>query len=1000
MVLGVFSFAVGVSAAEATGPFQQAGVSSQFSATVGSSKAEKTTPGANSTHPVINTFSASPTTLPATGGSVELSATVSGATDCVFSSSPALGGLPQTLSCSSGSAVMSVSVPANTATKRKAYKLSLQAEGSKTTKAKINLKEAAKGGSATLAVSASTLSALGGPLMLSARVQAAKATSCVFSVIPVMAGLPAYLPCKSGTATTTVEVPANTGSISIPYAFSLTVTTKKGMLASGPLIVTENAPAPPTISSFAADPPVLSSSGGSFSLKASVFGASSCAFSGPSTFSQLPASVDCLSGIASVTLSAPANTTTNRETYSFDLVATGDGTTDATPFVLTVAGTATPGPIDVCGTLSESTAWSPLLASSYIISSCTVDVTSGVTLTIDPGTVVKASGGSRCLEFSDGYSYYDCSLWVQGTLHAVGTHTSPITFTSVNDNTVGGITGTGSPGSVDWSGIDIDTSGSADIEYATITYAGNPGYTGGCCTLNPGSALQTVGSGGLVMTNDVLANDYGGIGGSPTGSVTISDSTFSDIGPRPAIQVETTNSSVTGDRFNNDSGTPVSISGASSPIVQNNAVTQSTGSGSPAYSVTGPSVDADLLRNNTASGGGPLGFEIGGTLTASSTLDDEAEPWEVSNLDVTSGVTLTIDPGTVVKASGGSRCLEFSDGYSYYDCSLWVQGTLHAVGTHTSPITFTSVNDNTVGGITGTGSPGSVDWSGIDIDTSGSADIEYATITYAGNPGYTGGCCTLNPGSALQTVGSGGLVMTNDVLANDYGGIGGSPTGSVTISDSTFSDIGPRPAIQVETTNSSPVQIDGNLFESNDTAVSISAAADANAQINGDVFDGNAVSIDASSNWSPVDPSCGYLPTMEATGNTYASSSTPLVSQSDYLVIQAASLGLQFPDNWASEVAPGNTDVIQGWSVLPCVFPLDPTIACSVLAVPLELPGTDAFPVACAVDASDSEATGIVPAGAAIDHVVVDESMSASVSETPKSATFHYEPTSVKANLI
>jgi hypothetical protein len=62
------------------------------------------------------------------------------------------------------------------------------------------------------------------------------------------------------------------------------------------------------------------------------------------------------------------------------------------------------------------------------------------------------------------------TLTVEGTLDAAGTAASPVVFTSTNDSTVGGVTGTGSPSAGDWDGIWIDD-GSADIEHATISYA-------------------------------------------------------------------------------------------------------------------------------------------------------------------------------------------------------------------------------------------------------------------------------------------------------------------------------------------------------------------------------------------------------------------------------------------------------------------------------------------------------------------------------------------------
>ena len=78
-----------------------------------------------------------------------------------------------------------------------------------------------------------------------------------------------------------------------------------------------------------------------------------------------------------------------------------------------------------------------------------------------------------------------------------------------------------------------------------------------------------------------------------------------------------------------------------------------------------------------------------------------------------SGVTLTIAADAVVKA---------------LDSGLTVEGTLHAVGTAASPVTFTSFNDHSAGGSTGSGNAQPGDWAGIQV--SGSADIENAAASY------------------------------------------------------------------------------------------------------------------------------------------------------------------------------------------------------------------------------------------------------------------------------
>src|SRR5205807_2117935 len=97
-----------------------------------------------------------------------------------------------------------------------------------------------------------------------------------------------------------------------------------------------------------------------------------------------------------------------------------------------------------------------------------VTVPAGQTLTINPGAVVK---------FSPSYG----SLYDYGTITAQGTSASPIYFTSLKDDTVGGDTNndgtasTAAPG--DWATIYLGPNANAALSYATVRYGGS----GVCC---------------------------------------------------------------------------------------------------------------------------------------------------------------------------------------------------------------------------------------------------------------------------------------------------------------------------------------------------------------------------------------------------------------------------------------------------------------------------------------------------------------------------------------
>ena len=329
---------------------------------------------------------------------------------------------------------------------------------------------------------------------------------------------------------------------------------------------------------------------------------------------------------------------------------------------------------DLCGSIDHDTTIGPNYAATYVMT-CDLTVEEDATLTVEPGAIVKTEDGTN--------------LQVNGTLDAQGAAAEPITFTSVNDNSVGGSTGSGEPEAGDWTGIEVGGSGSVDLEHAEIDYAST------------------------------------GVGGQTSGSVVVKSDHFSSSVPAVAIN-------------------------APKPTVQNNSAVNGPGPDSPCggcvmatFNVGSSSLDLGLLGGNTASGSGVGGIEVSGTVVTSTfpggplplVIPDfsggyGAEP----GLDVPSGVTATFAAGTVVKGLGTWAPGPWNGG-------LTVEGTLDAVGTSGSPITFTSVNDNSVGGSTGSGEPEAGDWTGIEVGGSGSVDLEHAEIDYAstGVGGQTSG---------------------------------------------------------------------------------------------------------------------------------------------------------------------------------------------------------------------------------------------------------------------
>ena len=80
--------------------------------------------------------------------------------------------------------------------------------------------------------------------------------------------------------------------------------------------------------------------------------------------------------------------------------------------------------LSVSGEISESTTWTN--NNIYVLNQKVV-VSSGVVLTIQAGTIIKGTEGTGSLASA-------LIVAKGGKLNAVGTSTSPIIFTSINDN--------------------------------------------------------------------------------------------------------------------------------------------------------------------------------------------------------------------------------------------------------------------------------------------------------------------------------------------------------------------------------------------------------------------------------------------------------------------------------------------------------------------------------------------------------------------------------------
>lgn len=146
-------------------------------------------------------------------------------------------------------------------------------------------------------------------------------------------------------------------------------------------------------------------------------------------------------------------------TYKFSVTINKGAGEPVTTEELTMTISATPysGPISnsVEGELTGDTAWSGIIEAGY------VTIPSGVTLTIEPGTVVKFRASRDYKNVDKG------GLGIEGgTLHAVGTADNPIIFTSDyesagSDHAVNG----------DWFGISLFDTEASILDYTVVEFA-------------------------------------------------------------------------------------------------------------------------------------------------------------------------------------------------------------------------------------------------------------------------------------------------------------------------------------------------------------------------------------------------------------------------------------------------------------------------------------------------------------------------------------------------
>lgn len=401
--------------------------------------------------------------------------------------------------------------------------------------------------------------------------------------------------------------------------------------------------------------------------------------------------------------------------------------------------------------------------SPYIISGG-YTISSGATLTVEPGVTIKFLTGQP-------------SLTVTGILKAEGTSAEKIVFTAFKDDDYAGDTNQDSasttPSAGDWASIKIAADGSI-FDYAIVRYGGIEDGSGNhWANIRVETASSTI-KNSIVEKSKTYGIWYKNASGGTFDGNTVKNNDRNVSGETPGTGLQITNSSpaISNNQFTGNTKGLV-IESSSAPSVSGNTFTQNT---------TSPiEVNAShpTFSSNTASNNGTNGIFVQGAISQNYTLSSNLPFVIQATYSIPTANTLTIASGTIVKLSGSGN--------------ISASGKINAAGTSASKIVFTSLHDDDCGISGGCGdtnatttTPAAGDWDNI-IFNSGAASstLQYVVVRYGGNDGNP----LLNPPRGALRLISASIDIQNSTFEKNYiAGIFMQNSTSTVISNSTIRD--------------------------------------------------------------------------------------------------------------------------------------------------------------------------------------------------------------------